>query len=169
LKIVDLNNIPKAEDVPLDDPMEVFKVCKQMEMVCIMENGVGLAAVQVGIPWKLFIMKGVSEQNPFVSPGRFGYFVNCEYRGLTEKGLVVSVEGCLSIRSPSGQLRSFRVERFNTIQITGLKLIIQKNALEFEKIDEMVNFDQDGIILQHETDHQNSKTIADIGKEVFVW
>ena len=169
MRIVKPELIPLGEDVPLDNLIKVFSVCQQMEIVCKYEGGVGLSAVQVGIPWKLFVLRGQSEKNPLVKPGEVGYFVNCEYSGITKEELVVSSEGCLSIRSDSGQLRFFRVERFKTIQMSGLKLIFNRKKLETKKLDIEIGIDADGVVYQHEMDHARQKLISQIGTEVFIW
>lgn len=171
MRIVKPELIPLGEDVPLDNLIKVLSVCQQMEIVCKYEGGVGLSAVQVGIPWKLFIMRGQSENNPLVKPGEVGYFVNCDYRGITNEEPVVSSEGCLSIRSDSGQLRFFRVERFKTIQMSGLKLIFdkQKTKVETKNFYYDIGVDADGVVYQHEMDHASGKLISQIGTEVFIW
>ena len=51
MNLVDFDKLPKVEeiqDVPLEDPLKVFKVCQEMEVVCDRENGIGLSAAQVG-------------------------------------------------------------------------------------------------------------------------
>ncbi|MHA2432943.1 MAG: peptide deformylase, partial [Candidatus Thorarchaeota archaeon] len=58
--ILEADQIPKVDevvDVSMDDPMEVYKICQRMEILCDADNGIGLSAVQVGIPWKLFLVK----------------------------------------------------------------------------------------------------------------
>jgi peptide deformylase len=162
-------NLPLAKDTPLN-PIEIYKVCKRMEITCRHAKGVGLAAVQVGIPWKLFVLCGQSPNNPLVKLGTTGYFVNCDYEGITADGLIVSSEGCLSIRSLDGQLRLFRVERFKTIQIKGLQLIENNDNLKLMNVDKKIRYDEDGVIYQHEADHGlPNRLISDIGKEIFVW
>ena len=72
MKLVELEDLPKLEDiqdVPLDDPMKVYKLCQEMEAICERENGIGLSAVQVGIPWKLFIVKS-DGSCPFFEKGK---------------------------------------------------------------------------------------------------
>jgi peptide deformylase len=169
MHLVDLDQMPKLEeiqDVPLDDPMKVFKVCQEMEVVCDRENGIGLSAVQVGIPWKLFIVKS-DGSCPFIKKGKYGYFANTNYKA-TDTERVVSLEGCLSIRSQDGQLRLFQVERHIKVQITGHRLYAEKD-LFFENIEIEVSAAEEGIVFQHEADHHSAVLISDIGKEVFVW
>lgn len=56
MNLVEVNAIPKAEAVPTDKITEVYNVCLKMADVCKKNHGIGLAAVQVGIPWKLFVI-----------------------------------------------------------------------------------------------------------------
>lgn len=173
MRIVPLDQIPKVgalEDVPLDEPIKVYKTCKEMEMVCEIERGVGLSAVQVGIPWKLFLVK-FDETSKIGKPGTYGYFVNCEYHGITteneDEDKVVSLEGCLSIRSPEGRLRLFEVERFKTVKVTGLRLL--EPQLCFAKFEHTLESENQGVVFQHEIDHHLGILISDNGKEKDVW
>lgn len=165
LAIVDVDQIPKnIEDVSMDDPMEIFKICREMEMLCEAENGIGLSAAQLGLPLKLFVMK--SEGFPLVSKDEYGYFINCDYEA-TEGEQVVSLEGCLSVRSEDGQLRLFQVERHTDIRIINGYIIEQD--LEFSAVDCEVGFNEQSVVLQHEIDHQRNVLISDIGKEIMIW
>lgn len=173
MKIVPLDQIPKVdelEDVPLDEPIKLYKTCKEMEMVCELQQGIGLSAVQVGIPWRLFIIK-FDETSTIGKPGEYGYFINCEYNGITTEDTtedrIVSLEGCLSIRSPDGQLRLFRVERFKQTKITGLRLM--EPDLRLEKFDFDIESGNQGVVFQHEIDHHLGILISEIGTEIDIW
>jgi peptide deformylase len=168
-QVVPIDQIPKKEDirdVPTESPIGVYRLCQEMEGICERERGVGLAAVQIGIPWRLFIVK--SENDKFTKRGLYGYFLNCEYEPLTDER-VVSLEGCLSVRSPDGRRRNFQVERYADIRLKGTQLTILNNALRFIPVDVEIHFDEQSVVFQHEIDHQHSILINDIGKEVFVY
>ncbi len=170
MQIVPVNQIPKLEDikdVSLENPIEVYKVCLEMVELCKKSGGVGLAAVQVGLPWKLFVVQSYLNC-PFIEKGKFGYFVNCEYTGKTTEKTLMSLEGCLSIRSDDGQLRHFEVARHEDIILTGYRLIDTPN-LRFEKVQLEVGVDQQSVVFQHEIDHQRDVLISTIGKEKFIW
>ena len=170
MQLVDFDKLPKAEeiqDVPFDDPMKVYRICQEMEQVCENERGIGLSAVQVGIPWKLFIVKS-DGTCPFIEDGKYGYFVNTTYTA-TDDEQIVSLEGCLSIRSQDGQLRFFQVSRHKNVRITGHRIDFENNTLEFLKIDYNITAAEEGIVFQHEIDHSSAVLISDIGKEVMVW
>lgn len=169
--IVESNMIPSKDiitDVPLDDPVKVYNTCLGLREVCEKESGIGISAVQVGVPWKLFLVKG-DGTCPLVPKGQYGYFVNCEYEPITEEQ-VVSLEGCLSLRSPDGRLRSFQVKRHSIIRLFGFRLVIG-DSLQFESVDYPLDYTQEGIVFQHEIDHNygQDRLISKIGQEVFVW
>lgn len=147
--IVPVEEIPKAVDVDLNDPVSVYKICKEMEKVCIDSAGLGLAAVQVGIPLKLFIVR---------FDDGFRYFVNCSYTS-TEKKVTQSIEGCLSIRG-----KTFLVLRHPSITLTGYELIVRNSDPIFIPINEF--HDKNHIVFQHEIDHHLDILISDIGREV---
>jgi len=167
--IVLKEHIPKVDkivDVPMEKFMDVYKVCHELELLCEDQRGIGISAVQVGVPWKLFLVKS-DGSNPFVEKDKYGYFVNCEYKPVTDTEQVVSVEGCLSVRSESGQLRFFQVERYMHIQIIGYRLDISKK--KFVPVDRELSIAEQGVVFQHELDHQFGKLISDTGKEIFIW
>jgi len=164
--IVGVDQIPKVEDVkdvPLDNPIEVYKLCREMEDICEREEGIGLSAAQLGVPWKLFVMK--SNGFPLVPKGEYGYFVNCDYEATTTEQ-VVSLEGCLSVRSQDGQLRLFQVKRYTKIKLYGY---ILDNKLRFFHVDCDAGFSDQAVVLQHEIDHHRGILISDLGEEIFVY
>lgn len=166
-EIVDLDRIPKLDqitEVSLDGNLaEVYDICIQMEELCEQSGGVGLSAVQVGVPLKLFVVKSDGD-NPLI-PNKYGYFVNCDYEPDTDTEQIVSVEGCLSIRSEQGQLRYFHVERHKKIILKGYRF---NNDLTLDSVEAILDPPY-SVILQHEADHQNGILISDIGKEIYVW
>lgn len=167
--LVEESQIPevdKISDVPLDDMIKVYKTCQELQEICERENGIGISAVQVGIPWKLFLVKG-DGTCPLIPAGEYGYFLNCSYEKDTDDKQVVSIEGCLSIRSSEGQLRLFEVERSKKITLNGF--IINNDNLDIVEINDVLTIKQQGIVFQHEIDHSRSILISDIGKEVFLW
>lgn len=155
-KIVAVSDIPLAQDAPTDNLIELFRVCTQLERVCQDNHGAGLAAVQVGIPWKLFVV---------LRDTGYDYFVNCEYDGLGEKKK--SIEGCLSLRDEKG-LRRFEVDRYPTIWLKGKKLIVTDAGLELQDVNKVVEGFH-AIVCQHEIDHHRNLLISDIGKEIEIY
>ncbi len=158
IKIIQVKDIPVGKDMPEDDLMQIYKMVVHMEQLCFSSKGVGLSAVQVGVPYNVFIaLKDV----------RFEYFVNCSYQGIGEK--INSLEGCLSLRNQDGSLRNFEVQRFSKIHIKGKKLIVQKEdpTLSLIDVDEELSGFQ-CIICQHEIDHAHGKLISDLGKEILI-
>lgn len=171
MEIVPVDKIPARgdiTDVPLDDPIKVYDTCLGLKELCEKESGIGISAVQVGIPWRLFLVRG-DGSCPLMPKGEFGYFVNCDYKPTTEQQ-VVSLEGCLSLRSPDGRLRSFQVDRHFEITLFGYQLLVTESIL-FKELDAVLTVMQEGIVFQHEIDHQLSTDglISTKGREMFVW
>jgi peptide deformylase len=156
IRIVPLEDIPKANDVPIENLAGVFCLMNQMESLCSEQNGVGFSATQTGMPWKLFVIKRRDS---------FEYYLNCEYQGISEKGK--SIEGCLSLRDEDGSLRRFEVERYKSIRVKGKQLKIVDSKLTFEDVYQV----EDGlisIIFQHEIDHfeGRDKMVDRVGIEI---
>jgi peptide deformylase len=167
--IVETNQIPLAKDVidvPVSNPVSVYKICLELELLCLKEGGIGISAVQAGIPWNLFLVRG-DGTCPLVPKGQFRSFANCHYQPIGESQ-VTSIEGCLSLKK-EGRIRQFRVPRHETIQVTGSVLYFKKQVLQQEPIDVQLNMNQQGIVFAHEIDHQLGILISDIGTETLIW
>jgi peptide deformylase len=150
MKIVAAKTIPEAEVAPKDDPAAVFKVCKQMEVVCSRHQGLGLSAVQVGLGWQLFVIQ---------YDGNFRHFVDCEYEPIGEDKKS-HVEGCLSLPG-----KTYVVSRWEKVKVTGQELVIKEGSPEF--VDYEAELDTlPAIVFQHEIDHARGVLVSDIGKEV---
>lgn len=171
MNIVEVTEIPKKEDiqdVPLDDLAAIYKVCSEMRKVCDSENGIGLSAVQVGIPWKLFVMK-MAQDCLFGPKDSYGYFVNCDYKSSSKADKIASIEGCLSLKSDNASLRHFQVERFTDVLING-KRLLDDSSLSLVEIENLsVDVSNQSVVMQHEIDHHFGVLISDIGKEIFLW
>jgi len=110
LLIVPIENIPQVDnvtDVPVDDLMAVYKTCLEMQDICDLESGIGLSAVQVGIPWRLFIIRENEKYN---------FYVNCKYEAVEDiirgEEKVTTMEGCLSLKDEKGNLLSYNLARY---------------------------------------------------------
>jgi len=141
-----------------------------MAELCIKEHGIGLAAVQVGIPWKLFVVRYINEGTSATAwiptNDQFRFFVNCRYVPLSEEK-EKSLEGCLSIRRPNGDFRHFEVDRYKQVKVEGHELLVSPEL----KV-EPVTVEPKGFhnfVFQHEIDHQDLVLISDIGVEYEVW
>jgi peptide deformylase len=157
LAIVPAADIPKASNCPTDNLLQVYKICLGMEQVCTENSGVGLSAVQVGVPWKLYIVRDGSG---------YRYFVDCEYKGAGDK--FDSLEGCLSLKNVDGSSRHFIVSRFRKVVVSGKELVFVDSKLALKEIDlEFGNLA--AVIHQHEIDHHNDILISEIGKEYLIW
>lgn len=177
MKIVPVEEIPLAEDIK-DVPerskvsmsreisrnilLKTYRQCKEMEKVCEEADGIGLSAVQVGIPAKFFIIK---------TNGEYEHFVNCEYEPVGDDK-IVSVEGCLSLLNEEGNFRRFEMIRSLIVKVTGKKLVRRENVpLTLEDFSAYIHAEDQGVVFQHEIDHQQGPEglISAKGKEVFIW
>jgi len=183
MNLVPFDKLPalgEIQDVSFENLPDLFKICQKLEALCRKENGIGLSAVQVGLPIKLFAVKA-DEGSVFDPPGKFGFFCNMSYTPkkydalLTNEVLsydymkILSLEGCLSIRSSNGRLRHFQVPRFPVVQLSGHRLMYD-NELKMVEIQNLeISIEEQSIVFQHEIDHDHCVTINQIGKEVFLW
>ncbi len=163
--IVEVSKIPKRNkivDAPTDNLEELFEVFKTMERICNENGGIGLSAVQIGIPWKIFVIKG--DGTGKIPKGSFWNFVNCEYSSIGIETMK-SVEGCLSIKDQNGHCIRYEVNRFPIVSVCGKRLINgkEKGLFIHPYKDTIAAFEQ-GIVFQHEIDHHRGRLISDFGK-----
>jgi peptide deformylase len=145
MEIVSIDEIPIAEKISLDEPLDIFKICLKMQHICEEENGLGISAVQVGLPMQIFLI---------LHSDGFRYYANCEYSPEGDNKVFKTLEGCLSLPG-----RFFEIEnhRWEKIKVSGYRLVIKDSEPVFEKFEEV--FDSTGtmansIVFQHEIDHQ---------------
>lgn len=97
------------------------------------DNGVGLAAPQVGVSLRLFVFD--------CGDGEAGHVVNPEWEPRGEE-MQYGMEGCLSVPGVYGN-----VERYNHVIVRGRDC--QGNPVEYEGTELLAR------CIQHETDHLN--------------
>jgi peptide deformylase len=153
-RLVELKDIPPSTKNPLESmgPIEIFKICNQMEKVCRDNNGIGLSAVQVGLPLDLFVLNRNES---------YEYYLNCRYEPAGDK--VHSIEGCLSLLDESGSIRRFEVQRHSSVIVKGQRL----NGVDVEDFNS-TEVGLYSIVFQHEIDHSFGIFIKDIGKEIYL-
>lgn len=162
MQIVPVSDIPKSFRNAIEiDPVELFKTCKVMEVICGSHNGLGLSAAQIGLDIKLFVLK---------SGKGFRYFVDCEYTPLSDKK-VFRVEGCLSLEKNA----CYYVQRNSEIEVVGYELVVEDGTPKLTKFQQrLAESDADpfhtpemgAIVFQHEIDHHKPVLISEIGKRV---
>jgi peptide deformylase len=165
LKIVPASDIPKPADlknISQENLMKVFSVCLQMQILCEKENGIGLSAVQVGIPWRLFVVRGFER-------AEYRNFLDCEYEACDGAISLPSIEGCLSIRTENGGSRLFRINRFNCITVRGQELETSEEKPVLKQVCLQPLDPIFSVVFQHEIDHHRGILISDIGQPIEVW
>lgn len=161
LKIVEQGRIPSHDKIIDFDEKEIgffINLSVNMQVLCTAENGVGLSAVQCGLPFNFFIASHDGKT--------FRTFANCLYSSEEEK--LDSLEGCLSIKNSSGKLRRFILKRFPKIRLIGLEIFTNDPIRPVREINEEFS-GLFAVVLQHEIDHNKGILISDIGKEVEVY
>lgn len=160
LRIASVSDIPHPAmmanciDFSVD---ELALLAKGMISLCRKEQGVGLAAVQCGIPLNIFVASADSLN--------FRCFFDVDYESDEEKQ--DSLESCLSLYDKNRKLRRFMVKRFGNARFHGKELFFNNSPASVAEINE----DLSGlfaVVCQHEADHGKGILISDHGKEVEV-
>ncbi|MCX7820591.1 MAG: peptide deformylase [Brevinematales bacterium] len=131
----------KAEEVKKIDK-EILEIIENMKETLMNQSGVGLAAPQVGISKRIFIVDLPQEKGTrrliLLNPKIIFY----------SKDKIVAEEGCLSFPGVWGN-----VERSNRVRVKGTLLSGKSTVIEGEGMFARV--------LQHEIDHLDGKLFID--------
>jgi len=155
-----VDQIPKdAINTPTNNLSELYSIAQKMERLCIEHGGIGLSAVQVGIPWKFFIYYDTDKQ-------KFMYMVDCDYEPLNDKKFL-SIEGCLSLKNLNNEIRRFKLMRYESIRVCG-KCLVVDDKIKIEDFDSIYEKGISATVIQHEIDHHKGVLISDIGEEIYL-
>jgi peptide deformylase len=114
---------------------DLMQMVRTMFELMYATNGIGLAANQVAVPWRLFIMNATGSAAESAAEH---VFINPEI--VRRKGSVEAEEGCLSLPGLYGQVR-----RSEKIIVNAFDLDGQEFEMEVE--------DLEARVVQHENDH----------------
>lgn len=129
----------KAEPLMKFGPEEQ-KLFEDMIETMYLEDGVGLAAPQIGVSKQILVA------SPTMTPGEEYIFVNPEI--LEPRGRELGKEGCLSLPGISGEIPRAKKIKFRALDRNG-------KPLEMEITDFFAR------IIQHEVDHLNGVLLID--------
>ena len=158
--IVPIDKIPKQEEIvsPPKNLVQLYNFGADMVSLCLLHEGVGLAAVQIGVPWKFFIICR--------SPVDYSFMVDCEYEPVGDIKKP-SMEGCLSLRTSAGKSRTFMLSRYEKVRVVGQELKATGSTLHLEPVDQIFE-GFEAVVYQHEIEHQRGILISDVGEEMIV-
>lgn len=129
----------KASEIAVIDDT-VHAVAERMIQLMRQVNGAGLAAPQVGLDWRMFVVEGQDEEDAQV-------FINPKVTPIS-RDLVAHEEGCLSLPGITADVR-----RPSAVRIVSQNLDGQEVTLESE--------DFPARVWQHEFDHLEGVLIID--------
>lgn len=128
----------------------------EMVKACLHDDGVGLAAPQIGIFKRLFIIRDMTANGELLET--FSMFFNPTYVAITEKGKSTDVEGCLSV---PGQ--GFEVARWNEIEATWWDFE-EHTGSPVKVTEKFTGFK--ARVFQHESQHLNAISLVNVGKPI---
>ncbi|MFN2539084.1 MAG: peptide deformylase [Mycobacteriales bacterium] len=133
---------PCAEVTVFDD--ELVTLVKDMYASMYAARGVGLAANQVGVGLRVFVVDCPNDDEERV----VAHVVNPELELPAERTLEEDAEGCLSVPGPSSELARPDHATVRGIDVHGNPVVIEGTGLLAR-------------CLQHETDHLNGMVYVD--------
>ncbi len=145
VKIVQKDN-PVLHQVAQEVPQELFGTQKLKVIIDDMaqaldkeEDGVALAAPQIGLPYRIFIISSKVSSNTTGKDGEPLIFINPVITKISKKTSYTD-EGCLSVRWLFGQVKRAEKATVEAYDINGKKFSRSGSGLIAQ-------------IFQHETDH----------------
>lgn len=152
MQIIPVDQIPLAQPVDLDNLKSLVPIIKELAELCQSEDGIGISAVQVGLPFDLFL----------VHFGTYHCFINTRYEPIESEGMTTSKEGCLSLKDGNDAIITYEVPRYKKIKLYGYELC---SDLSLSKLnDYTVDHQVYNVVFQHEIDHSSGILISQIGK-----
>jgi len=142
LSIIPVENFPKeVTPTPTEDLNEVYKTCLLLQDVMFRKGLGSLSAIQVGVPWALFVCSWF----PGCKPEDQHFYLNYSYTPLSDEkqdAIVrfVNVEGRDS--------RYFLVKRYKYVEYRLSELVIDTQP----KLIERVGTDDLGMFVQNEAE-----------------
>lgn len=130
-------NIPTREFDISNPPVDFNLIVDQMIALMYEKNAIGLAANQIGLDWRLFVMHTVSGPKVCINPSI-----------LKSGDIQPTREGCLSFPN-----LSLIINRPNFILAEYFNIEMEKKTEYFDKIE--------AVCFQHELDHINGITFTD--------
>jgi len=135
---------------------EAKDIIKKLEETLSKHNdGIGLSAIQIGIPKRIFILR---------SEGQFLHFINPEIVS-AEDEIVFYGEGCLSFPSIYLDTKRFCNYIIKYQLLEDDKLREQTVAFYYSNIKSENNDGLLAVAAQHEMDHLSGKILIDYGKK----
>lgn len=122
------------------------KIGDRLVATCLVEDGVGVAAPQVGVFKRLFLIREFSqtENGEIVTLPSFKLFMNPKWIGLSENGKTIGDEYCLSVPGAG-----IPISRFNSIEASWDEFDDEGNVLSATRVFE----GRFARIFAHEHDH----------------
>lgn len=131
------------------------KLLWQMVTACLTDDGIGLAAPQVGVFKRLFIIRDFTDAGILDT---FSTYFNPRWTATREAGKSTENEGCLSVPG-----KAYRVERWNTIDAEWWDW----DDLGGAPVHRAERFTGHmARVFQHEFQHLNAISIVDVGTPV---
>jgi peptide deformylase len=137
-----LREMAKPVDAQAVKTPEIQQLIDDMAETMYAAPGVGLAATQIGVNLRIFVVDCAGEDEP----SDFRVFINPEI--LEKDGQVVWTEGCLSFPGVSEEIK--RAEHIKAAAL-------DRNGERFE----IEAHDLLAVAIQHETDHLNGELMID--------
>jgi len=131
--ITDISKLTKKSEKVYEITQEIVDICKQLKKECLENNGVGLAAPQLGYLYRIIYIKAydICLINPEIT---------------SKEGIRYAREGCLSLPN-----QTFLVERPTKVKVVSEILELRRKGFKFR--------DLDAAVVCHEIDHLDGITI----------
>jgi len=159
-EIITFSNILKTVSTPatLEEAHGIIAKLEET-LTQVGERGVGLSAIQIGIPKRIFILK---REHPNANKSMFDHFINPEIVEVEEE-FVYSGEACLSFPGVSKDTLRHKHYIIKRGLFDGDEFREEVNYFYYSDNEEKPDNDILAIAVQHEMDHLNGKVLPEYG------
>jgi peptide deformylase len=130
----------KAKEI-IDFDAGLLKILNDMAETMYFNNGIGLAATQIGIEKRMFVIDVQQDKKNDLT------FI-CNPEIISGSGTITTEEGCLSFPD-----RTIKINRFSSIDVSYMNEAGEKIQITYQGLK--------AICFQHELDHLNGITMID--------
>ena len=162
MKIITDINFLRQKSTNVDSVEEAENIIGKIKGELInIDHGVGLAAIQIGIPKKVGVIKNGKDKDGNFT---FQYLINAELID-TDDEIVFYKEGCLSLPGYANNTKRFRQITIRNDVIEDGEFREEQRVFYYPMKDEYDYMNSDPltcIAVQHELDHFDGKLITDV-------
>lgn len=149
LNYTKIKNLKSSDIRDFSNLENIRTTINKMVKTCLVDQGVGLAAPQIGVLKNIIVAR-----DPTTQEEHFATYINFYYEPIQSAGKTTEKEGCLSVPG-----KCYPIQRWNSIKASWQEIDFDTKEI-ISKTEEFHSYK--ARILQHEKDHILGKSIVEV-------